>query len=339
MKRAGKLIEQIADPENIRYAFWKAQKSKEGKREVIGFRNNLDENVKRMRNEILSGNVSVGNYHYFKIFDPKERIICAASFNERVLHHAIMNICHPVFERYQIHHSYATRKDKGQYAALEYAQKNQSKYNWFCKLDIRKYFDSIDHIIMKDNLLCLFKDKILLQIFSKIIDSYEINEGKGIPIGNLTSQYFANYYLSVADHFLLEKIHVPAYVRYMDDMVFWHNDKEKLLKLRDAFTGFITSKLNLNVKPDCLNACDKGLSYLGYSLFPNGKRMNKSSRKRFRKKFKGNYDKLIKGEISQKQFVLNVKPILAFANHADNICDLKKNVKKLEADYWTAPTA
>ena len=109
MKRAGNLINKIADTDNIRLAFWKASKGKRAKREVIFFRKELEENITDLREQILTGNINVGHYTFFRIHDPKERVICAASFPERVLHHAIMNICEPIFEKYAIFDSYACR--------------------------------------------------------------------------------------------------------------------------------------------------------------------------------------------------------------------------------------
>ena len=147
-KRIGFLINDIADPDNLRLANWKSRKAKDDKPEVIEYQKNLDANLLSLRNDLLNGSVEVGNYHYFTIYDPKERVICAAPFGQRVLHHAIMNVCHPVFERFQIYDSYATRLGKGQYAALERAKVYSHKYQWFCKLDVRKYFDSIDHDVL-----------------------------------------------------------------------------------------------------------------------------------------------------------------------------------------------
>lgn len=137
--------------------------------------------------------VSVGDYHYFKVFDPKERSICAAAFNERVLHHALMNVCHPIFERAQIFDSYASRIGKGTYAALDRASHFTKRYKWFLKLDFKKYFDSIQHGVVKSQLQRLFKDQELLNIFNSIIDTYEVAPSQGVPIGNLTSQYLVMY--------------------------------------------------------------------------------------------------------------------------------------------------
>ncbi len=317
MKRENNLIEKIADPENLRIAFWKARKAKEGKKEVNDFRKDLDGNLKLLRNELLSGNVNVGNYHYFTIYDPKERVICAAPFKQRVLHHAIMNVCHANFEKYQIFHSYASRTNKGTYAAIENASKFQKQYKWFLKLDVRKYFDSIDHEVLKKLLAKRFKDKYLLHVFYQIIDSYQTQVGKGLPIGNLTSQYFANHFLAYADHFILEKLQASAYVRYMDDMVIWSNDKNELLKIGNEFQSFINHNLLLTLKPFCLNSSEKGLPFLGYVLFPEKIFLNNNSRKRFKSKLKQYNYKLNNAEWNQVEYQAHVLPLIAFAKHAN----------------------
>ena len=131
MKRENNLISLIADPDNLRLAFWKARKAKDVKMEVAEFRKSLDKNLLTLRNELLLGNVQVGQYHYFTIYDPKEREICAASFRERVLHHALMNVCHANFEKYQIFVSYASRKGKGTYAAINRASVFKENTNGF----------------------------------------------------------------------------------------------------------------------------------------------------------------------------------------------------------------
>ena len=127
MKRIGNLINLIAEKENLYLAFFKARKSKDDREEVIKYKEELDSNLNLLGNQILSTNVDVGHYSFFTIYDPKERQICAASFSERILHHALMNVCHTVFEQQQIFHSYATRKNKGTYGALHQAERNQKK--------------------------------------------------------------------------------------------------------------------------------------------------------------------------------------------------------------------
>ena len=195
MKRSKDLILPIADPNNLRLAFWEASKGKRYASNVLAYQNNLEVNLGRLRREILSGEISVGMYYSFVIFEPKERKICASAFKEQVLHHALMNICHDLFERKHIYDSYASRKGKGTHAALERASLFTRKHNYYLKLDVKKFFASIHHRVVKDQLLTMFKDYSLLNIFEKIIDSPEDIPQRGLPIGNLTSQFLANHYL------------------------------------------------------------------------------------------------------------------------------------------------
>jgi len=253
MKRTNNLLPKITDYDNLHLAFWKARKAKDGIDYVENYRQFLDFNLNNLSNEISNGAVSVGNYNYFKVFDPKERLICAAQFSERVLHHALMNVCHPYFEKYQIYDSYASRKNKGTYAAIERAAQYQNSHSWFLKLDVRKYFDSINHTILICQLQKMFKEEKLIKTFRDIISSYSTLFGKGLPIGNLTSQYFANHYLAFSDHFVKEKLQVKAYVRYMDDMVLWGNDKSVLIEKGKQLEQFLDEKLQLNLKIFCVN--------------------------------------------------------------------------------------
>jgi RNA-directed DNA polymerase len=181
MKQRGYVIEAVADMNNLYLAFWKAKRGKEGKLDVQLFQKNLRENLKQLQQEIVSTEVNIGDYHFFKIYDPKERQICAAPFGQRVLHHALMNICHEDFERYQIFDSYASRKGKGTYAALDRAKYFTKKYQWYLKLDVRKFFFSISHDVLKEELKRLYRDEKLLIIFDKIIDSIAFENGLALP--------------------------------------------------------------------------------------------------------------------------------------------------------------
>ena len=198
------------------------------KRDHLLFRMKVDCNLEEIRRGLENETARIGAYSYFTIKDPKERIICAASFPERIIHHAVMNICEPYFERFQIFHSYACRKGKGQHAALLSAFHYAKSSPFFLKMDVRKYFDSIDHEILFNRLTRLFKDHRLLDLLSRIIDSYHTAPGKGVPIGNLTSQYFANHYLASFDHYVKETLGVKRYIRYMDDMLFFSSSPSDL---------------------------------------------------------------------------------------------------------------
>jgi len=325
MKRQGHLIEKIADIENLQLAFYNAQKGKTAKPEVFEYGQHLTENLRQLQQQLLTGAVAVGHYHYFTIYDPKERLICAAPFPQRVLHHALMNACHPFFEKVQIFDSYASRIGKGTYAALERAKYFNRYYPWFLKLDFRKYFDSIDHCILKKQLIRLFKDNGLLKILNAIIDSYAIAPGKGVPIGNLTSQYFANHYLAGLDHFVKEILRVPAYARYMDDMVLWHADKNHLLQAGKRLSQYAAQELALTLKPFCLNHHSRGLPFLGYLVYPAQVRLAHRSRIRFIRKLRLYENNLLTGIWGQKEYQNHILPLLAFTEKA-NAREFRKKI-------------
>lgn len=324
MKRTGYLLDKIIDLNNLYLAFYKAQKGKSLKPDVIQFRKNLNTNIIQLREQILTGTVEIGNYHYFTIYDPKERVICAAPFKQRVLHHAVMNVCHPLFDRHLIADCFASRIGKGTFAALNKAKLNNSNYRWFLKLDFRKYFNSIDHAILKQQLCKLFKDKQILELFDKIIQSYHFVPQKGVPIGNLTSQYFANHYLSEADHYVKQTLQIPAYVRYMDDMVLWHNNKEKLLEAGSLLQQYTECRLKLTLKPFCLNQNEKGLPFLGFQINCNYVKLSPGSKHRFISKAKEYEYNLRQGLWSQKQYSAHITPLIAFTENA-NATELRNN--------------
>jgi len=249
MKRVNNLLPLIEDMGNLRLAFWKAGKGKRHAAAVLVYQENLEVNLRELQGQIRAGCVAVGDYRYFLVYEPKEREICASAFREQVLHHALMNVCHPHFDRKLIHDCYASRKGKGTYAALERAKDYTRKYSWYLKLDVRKFFASIHHDVLKGQLAAMFKEERLLRIFFQIIDSYEASQGRGVPIGNLTSQYFANHYLSGLDHYIKEQLGMEAYVRYMDDMVLWNDDKMVLKAVDKVVTAYLENCLQLELKP------------------------------------------------------------------------------------------
>lgn len=316
MKRAGHLIEQVADTDNLLLAFYKAQRGKQGKAEVIRYREHLDEHIAELQRQLLDGTVPVGNYHTFYVYDPKQRLICAASFGERVLHHALMNVCHQNFERHLIDSTYATRLGKGTYKAIEHAFRAMNGYSYVAKLDVRKYFDSVDHIVLKRQLRRLFKDKVLLSVFDAIIDSYQTADGLGLPIGNLTSQYFANHYLSGCDHHIKEKLRVPEYVRYMDDMLLFGNDVCTLRKAVDEVARYVGEVLHLQIKPPIVVSTAVGVPFLGYRLKRHRVGLTCRSRNRFARKMSLYGQLVCAGVWTGQQYHEHIAPLVAFTNHA-----------------------
>ena len=305
----------IADFDNLYLAYYKASRGKQGKSEVISFACHIEDNLQKLRRQLLTNDFELGHYRYFSIFDPKKRLICAASFPERVMHHAIMNVCHPYFERNLISDTYATRIGKGTYEAIGKAMKAMSRYQYVAKLDVRKYFDNISHEMLKAKLRKMFKDGALLSLFDAIIDSYSAMEGKGVPIGNLTSQYFANFYLSEMDHYAKEVLHIPVYLRYMDDILFFGDDKETMKSQVDVLSLMIRP-LELEFKPSIVVKTEVGVSFLGYRLRRHRLNLNGRSRNRLKRKLV-TYDAMFESGVwNETEYNAHLQPLLAFAEKA-----------------------
>jgi RNA-directed DNA polymerase len=313
MKRHGQLMEAIAEPANLRLAFWKAAKSKRAKADCRAFQERLEENVASLRAELLSGSVAVGEYHTFTIYDPKERTICAASFRERVLHHALMNVCEPVLERAAIFDSYACRKGRGQQVAVRRATGYARQNGWFLKMDIRKYFDSIDQEVLRGLLARKFKDAGVLEVFDRILATYQTAPGQGLPIGNLTSQHFANYYLAPLDRFIKEGLQCRSYVRYMDDFVVWGETAAELREVWRRVEDFLTTELKLELKSNVmLNRTERGMDFLGYRIFPRDLRLAKRSKRRFASKFRAYEREHREGVWSELELQQRMTALIAF---------------------------
>ena len=318
MKRVGRLYQRIWLYDNLLLAAYKAGKGKRSRLDVINFYRYFDINIEKIGQGLRHHRPDIGHYRFFRIRDPKPRHICAAPFPERVLHHAIMNVCQPVLESFAIFDSYACRKGKGTSKALARAKQFVRKYPWYLKLDIRKYFDSIDHEILLAALARRFKDHELLRLFAKLVDTYHTEPGKGLPIGNLFSQHGANFYLGLFDHWLKEERRVKGYLRYMDDMVLFGPRKSHLTKELAAVQHFLARRLKLELKPNIqLNRSRHGLPFLGYRIFPHTIRLSSSSKRRFINKFIEYEHKWHEGIWSDEQLVRHMEPLIAFTMVAD----------------------
>lgn len=274
-------LEQIADPDNLREAFLRAAKGKSARPEVVAFRAALDHELLTLRHELLEGTVALGTFSTFTIFEPKERRIHAPCFRERVLHHALVGLCERDFERWLIDDSFACRRGKGREVALRRAERFARRHAWFLKLDVRKYFDSIPHAVLRAEIRRCFRDERVVQLWERIVCAYETAPGRGLPIGALTSQHLANFFLNPVDRLVRETLRAPGYARYMDDMAVWADDKSSLVVARDAIADALAA-LGLTLKSNWhLQPTWHGMDFLGYRVFPGGSRLARASRRRF----------------------------------------------------------
>lgn len=285
MRRAAQLFDRIIEPDNLLRAFFRASRGRRGRAETREFASALRARLKTMAEQVCDATIPLGRSMQFVIHDPKQRIITAPCFEERVLHHAIMNVCEPVFERWLIHDTYACRVGKGRLKALARAQAFARRFPWFLKLDVRHYFDSVPHEALVDRLRRIFKDRPLLELLERIVRSHRAALGVGLPIGSLTSQHFANFYLGWFDRFAKEDLRAEGYVRYMDDMVIWGSTSCELHDALARIAQFLSGDLRLTLKPTPYwNRSMHGVDFLGVRVFPSRLVLNRRSRVRFRRK-------------------------------------------------------
>ncbi|MGQ9592834.1 MAG: reverse transcriptase domain-containing protein, partial [Planctomycetota bacterium] len=250
MKTWTGLFEEIASLENLWEAARRASLGRRRKPYVARFLLNLEDELTRLQEELRSRTYRPGPYSTFRVYEPKERLISAAPFRDRVVHHALVRVIEPLFERRFVFDSWANRLGKGTHRALERFQGFSRRFRYVLKGDIRKYFPSIDHEILKAKIRRVIRCPGTLWLLDAIIDASNtqdpvveyfpgddiltpLERRKGLPIGNLTSQFFANVYLDDLDHFVKDGLGVKAYLRYVDDFAAFSDDKRELGLLRE----------------------------------------------------------------------------------------------------------
>ena len=328
MKRQNFLFDRIADRGNIRLAFLKTLRGNRSSLSAISYCRDIDKNLETLRGNLLSPNFKWGGYRSFLITDPKQRVISTAPFEQRVMHHAIMNVLEPIMERSLICHSYACRKGKGTHAAVRYAFARCRASPHFLKLDVRKYFDSVDHGVLKSMLRRLIKDMRVIDLLDGVIDGYETALGKGVPIGNLTSQFFANLYLSGMDHHVLEKLRPRAYCRYMDDFVAWSSSKKQLKDMFARVADYVGDNLKLELKPPVFGDAASGLPFLGFLVKENGVYLMQKSKRRVRDRMAEISVSLGRGETTQEKAAERIRSVFAVIGMARTYRFRKKLCEK-----------
>jgi hypothetical protein len=292
-------FEAVYAMENLYHAWHKVSLGKSAKSSILNFYRYLDQNLASIAEDLKNGTYRPGPYNRFLIKDPKERIISASPVRDRVMQHALMNYYDIVFDRHLIFDSYACRIGKGTHKAVLRAFHCAKSARCFLKMDVRKYFDSIDHAVLKILLARIIKDTAVLRLFYLIIDSGDVFLDKGIPIGNLTSQFFANYYLSALDHHFKEYCKARRYIRYMDDILIFSDSKNDSNNFYTEAVCYASEKLKLVLKPKISGMVTDGAPFLGFLVKPSGIYLHQKIKKRYKSRIAGIEYKRKKGFLSE----------------------------------------
>ncbi len=338
------LYEKMTSWNNLLLAYQKAAKGKRGLPYVAAFEYALEENLLSLQRDLVTRTYSPGSYDNFYIHEPKKRLISAAPFRDRVVHHALCNIIEPVFEKSFIFDSYANRIGKGTHRALDRSQVFARRYKFVLQCDVRQFFPSIDHAVLMRTLEKKIHNADMMSLIAKILksgrhlldneydmiyfpgdDFFAIEKPRGLPIGNLTSQFWANVYLSSFDHFVKRELQCPGYVRYVDDILLFDNSKSKLWvylsKLEKRLEQYrLTVHPNAQARP-----VSEGIPFLGFIIFPDKRRLKRRKGVYFQRKLNTMLQLVKAGEMEYEVFIQSVDGWLNHIRYA-NTTGLKKSI-------------
>lgn len=333
LKTFAHLYQKTISTESLFQAWEEFKQGKRKKHDVGLFERHLEDNLFALHSDLINKCYRHGNYSGFYITDPKVRHIHKARVRDRIVHHALFTILNPIFEPTFIDDSYSCRKRYGTHRGFRKlvlysrkASKNYIKTCWVLKCDIKKFFDNVDHDILLRIIKKRIKDLELFWLITEIVESYETLPGKGIPIGNLTSQLFANIYLNELDQFIKHKIRINYYLRYTDDFLILSRDRSYLLQCYITLKHFLWESLKLELHPGkvTLRKLDWGIDFLGYIALPYySLPRTKTKRRIFRK---------IKEKMNQANFNQVFQSYLGYFSHA-NTFGLVKHLKN-QVWFW-----
>ncbi len=336
-KRYNDLYAQICAYKNIYEAWKKARAGKRYRVTTANFEMNLDQELLSLYHDLLHETYTPGAYQHFIIHEPKRRLISAAPFRDRVAHHALCNILIPIYERKFIHDTYANRVGKGTHKALDRCTEYMRRFGYVLTCDVQQFFPSIDHQILKDILSHTIADARTMGLCAKIMDSgagvlrdeYHMRyfagddllaelRPRGLPIGNLTSQFWANVYLNEFDHFVKRKLKCRGYVRYVDDFLLFSDDKAQLSDWRDAIIDYMADlRLTLHENRLQPRPVSKGIPFLGFTVYPSHRRLRRTKGIAYRKRLKYLYGQYKAGTITREAGRSSVMAWIGHVQHGD----------------------
>jgi len=337
------LWEGMCSYENLLLAYKKARKHKTTRQYVLEFEANLQNNLLQLQKELVSQKYKPKPLKTFIIADPKIRKISKSDFRDRIVHHALCNIIEPIFERTFICDSFANRKGKGALNAIERfgnfkrkASRNNSRKCFVLKADIRHYFEKVDHAILTRIINKKIKDPRILSLIKIILQNYKTRLlGKGMPLGNLTSQFFANVYLNELDYFVKQNLKAKYYIRYVDDFVILHHDKGVLSEYQRKINLFLSRNLELELHPDKsrITTLHRGICFLGFKIFYYHRLLKKSNARKMRRKLQDLKKEYCFGNVPYDIIYDSAEGWLAYAKHANAYRLRKEFACRFEKDF------
>jgi len=339
------LYSQIVDWSNLLLAFRLAAKGKRGKQSAAGFEHQVADRLIHLQRELTDFSYQPGGYVNFLIHEPKKRQVSAAPFRDRVVHHALCNVIEPIFERQFIPDSYANRAGKGTHAAIDRLQSFARRHRYVLRLDIVKHFPSLDHSVLILNLRQTIRDEDVMWLIRRIIasgegvlddeydmvyfpgdDLFAINRPRGLPIGNLTSQFWSNVYLTPLDLFVTQKLKCTAYLRYVDDFALFSDSKRQLYEWKQAIIGFLYGlRLTIHEAPAQVIPSAHGIPWLGFVVFPTHRRVKARNVVKFTRRFRARWEEYCAGQITFAEFDASVKGWVNHVRYGDT-WGLRKHV-------------
>lgn len=319
MKRVGHLWDAMISFPALFHASRMARRRKKSRSDVAEFEFQLESELWRLHEELRTRTYRPGEYHSFRIYEPKERLVSAAPYRDRVVHHALVGVLEEIFEPGFIHHSYACRKGRGSHAAMRTAQRFARRFPYVLKADVRQFFPSIDHQILVQLLQRRIADPHVLWLVRQILDGRGIPESdpvwfpgdslltplerpRGLPIGNQTSQFFANVYLNPLDHFVCHLPAVCGYVRYADDLLVFGRDKESLHVVHQQIRRFLqTLRLRLHPGKSQVFPVRCGIPFVGFRVFPSRCLLQRAAVRRFQRRMKHVQLQFQRGEVDLQE--------------------------------------
>lgn len=318
MKRHGNLYFKIVEYDNIHAAYVAARKGKRWQDTVKNFEHDLETNILKIQESLINKTFTTSKYTQMTIYEPKERIIYKLPFNkDRIVQHALMRVVEPIWDNLMIHDSYSCRKGKGIHAGSRKTMDfiRQTENGYCLKMDIRKFYPSVDHDIMYDIVKQKIKCKDTLWLLHDII--YSFDGDKNIPIGNYTSQWLGNLYMNELDMYVKHELHFEKYIRYCDDFIFIHENKRYLHEVETNVTEFIKEHLDMTLSKSDIFPIKDGIDFLGYRHFPEKILLRKSTAKRIKHRVSNLPHQLRTGKITKESYISSIASTMGWLKWAN----------------------